>query len=538
MEIENKVDILVQLQDEATAKLNNLESQVSKLAGSAGKAGPSFLSMSAAVMAGQAALQGLETAGRMVIGFLEDTFTAAEKHQTAMALITNAIKNYGDRAAITATQAEDLANNIADIIPVSHDTVLAAEQVALKFDKINKDIFPDTIKLAGNMAVYLGTDVPSAMNMLGKALENPGLALRILKQGGVEVTASMADLLKQAQKTGDSAKAQALIIQALKDKYDGAGQAAATTFSGGMEILTDHVDRLKEGIGLAILNAINPFVQKLTAWVQTDQAKALIENITKRIGELVVQMMTFITQVAIPWVQIHWPQIKSAIQGAWDVAKGIYEFFSTHQWVLEVLIVALIAIKTAIMVNGVISAFSGIAAVLPGLMGGLGSLAAMLGTGGVVAVALVGVALLVYNAVKAWQAYKVAVDGAKASADELAQNTSAAQTKYNSLSDAQKQSTSGKNLLRVIQENQTALSSQGRAIGGSVNANSTYLVGEKGPELFMPNTSGTVIPNNKMGMNVTINFNGDINNTSNQSLDAIGKRIARQLELARFGLQS
>ena len=76
------------------------------------------------------------------------------------------------------------------------------------------------------------------------------------------------------------------------------------------------------------------------------------------------------------------------------------------------------------------------------------------------------------------------------------------------------------------------------ATGGPILPEHTYTVGEKGPELFMPNTSGTVIPNNKMGMNVTINFNGDINNTSNQSLDAIGKRIARQLELARFGLQS
>ena len=37
-----------------------------------------------------------------------------------------------------------------------------------------------------------------------------------------------------------------------------------------------------------------------------------------------------------------------------------------------------------------------------------------------------------------------------------------------------------------------------RASGGDINANSPYMVGEHGPELIIPNQSGTVIPNNKM----------------------------------------
>jgi tRNA splicing endonuclease len=41
----------------------------------------------------------------------------------------------------------------------------------------------------------------------------------------------------------------------------------------------------------------------------------------------------------------------------------------------------------------------------------------------------------------------------------------------------------------------------GRALGGSVTANTPYIVGEKGPELFMPGKSGTVIPTqNTRGM--------------------------------------
>lgn len=38
----------------------------------------------------------------------------------------------------------------------------------------------------------------------------------------------------------------------------------------------------------------------------------------------------------------------------------------------------------------------------------------------------------------------------------------------------------------------------GRATGGPVSGNSPYMVGEKGPELFIPSGSGTIVPNNQL----------------------------------------
>jgi hypothetical protein len=40
---------------------------------------------------------------------------------------------------------------------------------------------------------------------------------------------------------------------------------------------------------------------------------------------------------------------------------------------------------------------------------------------------------------------------------------------------------------------------QPKAIGGSVSRGSTYMVGERGPEMFIPNSSGAIVPNDKMG---------------------------------------
>jgi lambda family phage tail tape measure protein len=39
----------------------------------------------------------------------------------------------------------------------------------------------------------------------------------------------------------------------------------------------------------------------------------------------------------------------------------------------------------------------------------------------------------------------------------------------------------------------------GKAEGGDVSGMNSYMVGERGPELFVPKTSGTIIPNNQLG---------------------------------------
>jgi hypothetical protein len=38
-----------------------------------------------------------------------------------------------------------------------------------------------------------------------------------------------------------------------------------------------------------------------------------------------------------------------------------------------------------------------------------------------------------------------------------------------------------------------------RAEGGPVGAGSSYVVGENGPELFVPHSSGSIVPNDKLG---------------------------------------
>ena len=49
------------------------------------------------------------------------------------------------------------------------------------------------------------------------------------------------------------------------------------------------------------------------------------------------------------------------------------------------------------------------------------------------------------------------------------------------------------------------LSVEPRAMGGPVTAGRPYMVGERGPELFVPGRSGGIVPNGQMGGGVTVN---------------------------------
>jgi hypothetical protein len=68
----------------------------------------------------------------------------------------------------------------------------------------------------------------------------------------------------------------------------------------------------------------------------------------------------------------------------------------------------------------------------------------------------------------------------------------------------------------------------GKAVGGPVNSGTTYLVGEKGPELFTPGASGNITPNSAMGgttMNNNYVINVDSRADRQQTIQEMSKMI-------------
>ena len=72
-----------------------------------------------------------------------------------------------------------------------------------------------------------------------------------------------------------------------------------------------------------------------------------------------------------------------------------------------------------------------------------------------------------------------------------------------------------------------------RALGGPVSAGSPYLVGERGPELFMPSRGGSIIPNNALGGGGTsVVVNVDASGSSVQGDQAQGRQLGVAISAA------
>ena len=77
-----------------------------------------------------------------------------------------------------------------------------------------------------------------------------------------------------------------------------------------------------------------------------------------------------------------------------------------------------------------------------------------------------------------------------------------------------------------------------KALGGAVGAGRPYMVGERGPELFVPGAQGNIVPNNAMGgASVTVNVDASGSSVEGNADQAsqLGKAIgiAVQQELVK-----
>jgi len=82
-----------------------------------------------------------------------------------------------------------------------------------------------------------------------------------------------------------------------------------------------------------------------------------------------------------------------------------------------------------------------------------------------------------------------------------------------------------------------------RAMGGPVNAGEPYLVGERGPEIIIPNANSYVVPNKDIGggggMQISINI-GTANVRSEDDIRSIARNvkeeILRDAQLFKLGI--
>jgi hypothetical protein len=171
---------------------------------------------------------------------LEETVAA----QDAMTDLASAVAATGGGAGKTTAELARLADEIQETTRFSHVAAEQAEALALSFTNIRGDQMKEVLEIATNLATRLKMDLVSAMDMVGRALQDPARGLTLLQRSLRLFTEDQIKAIQLMAETGDTAGAQAAILSALEARYNGAAAAAKGNLGGALATLKNDFNDL------------------------------------------------------------------------------------------------------------------------------------------------------------------------------------------------------------------------------------------------------------------------------------------------------
>lgn len=413
------------------------------------KAGVAFAAATAAATA---------YAGKLLI----DGVKSAIEDEAAQAKLAGTLERVAGASAETVKAVEDYITKTSLAVGVTDDQLRPA------FDRLVRSTgdagkAQDALNIALNISAATGKSLETVTAAVGKALDGNATALGKVA-GGFEASEIKG-------------KTFADLLPILTERFGGAAQEQAETFAGKMDRLGIAFNEAKETAGSFLLDVITPLFTKFVE----EGIPAIIafgEEVGTKLKPIVEDISTFMKNDFLPVFQAIYGFLnETLIPFIKDVASGVFEGM---QKVFG-------KISKAVKDNK--DEFADFLEVVkPIVKYVLETLSPVFKT--ILPVALSAVGTAIGTVITAFG--KLAgfvsdvVDGIKAIINLVKNNP----------------------VVKGISGLIDRAFGGGKATGGAVNSSQSYLVGERGPELFVPNTSGRIVPNNAMGgQSIVINVN-------------------------------
>lgn len=172
---------------------------------------------------------------------------AEQEHVTAQ--LEARLRSTGGVAGQTMRSMQALGAQMQQTTKFSNEQVESAQALLLTFTRIRGDVFPATIRAAADLATAMGTDLNSAIQQVGRALNDPIAGLGALTRSGVQFTDAQRDLIASLMETNQVAEAQRVILEELEAQFGGSAEAARDTLGGAIAGLRNEFDDLLKTVG-------------------------------------------------------------------------------------------------------------------------------------------------------------------------------------------------------------------------------------------------------------------------------------------------
>lgn len=465
-------------------------------------------------------------------GFMSDSIAAAQESKDVNAQLEAVLKSTGGAAGVTAQHVADLASSIEKHSVFEDEAVLKGQNLLLTFTNVknaadgSSHVFDDATQIMVDMAQAMGTDAAGSAIQLGKALNDPTNGITALTRVGVTFTDEQKAQIQAMQEAGDIAGAQGVILAELQKEFGGSAQAASDA-AGANEVYKDRMNDLQEQIGGKLL-PVQLKLKEIEAEAIAFIADKVIPVLESLYAEYYPGVAKAVTDVA-DQVQKYWPEISAVIEFGVDFVKTKIEgMIQTVQGIIEVVtgvvnlvddlihgrwsqawddLKQIVAGVLDIMIGNIKQIFGNIPEIVLGLIEDAASAAERFAQG-------------MFDAI---------VRILEALPGKMAQlGRDAANAFLNSISVA---GISAGDVVGAV-----GSLNPFRAAGGPVSAYQPYIVGERGPELFIPGNSGSIVPNSALGGGVSVYIQGPVYARDQAEAMRAGGDIGWAISLRRRGL--
>lgn len=504
-----ELKILINAKDDASAVLKGLSDQLGDVFAQMTAIGAvAFGALAAGIYSVVKESMGAEAAQARLTHIIQTSTGASQEQVMALMSQARAMEQIGVVSAsnVTSLHAQlatfDMqAENIAALTPAILDYVVAEK------------------------GATVGTEDLKAMtNGLAQALN--GNYQSLTKTGFVlsEETKAIIENGTETEKVNE-------IVKVLNSTYEGFNAMARQTAEGGLAVLNNEINNVKQAIGEALMPTVKemtaqliPVLQSIGQWIEQNpvlvkEIVSLAAQVTGLTAVLGTVGLTLIWLSANPFVIVaaglvslgvaiytiitRWEEFKEGVVIIWGQVVDVVR--AKAQQVLEIIMPWITFIGT-VMQNG----WDAIVKTVTDIWNGIGVFisGAMELVRGIIEEGINAVAA-VWNSV--WNGMVNAVATAYASimkwVNGIIGGVQSAIAQIVSLS------TMGVGGLSLSSPNNTLLNlvsgKNTRAAGGPVSAGTSYLVGERGPEIFTPSTFGAITPNHALGGGITVNITGN-----------------------------
>lgn len=295
------LQILINAKDEASKVVQGLNRTIKDLQ-------PQFKQMA---LVGAAGFVGVTAAA---IDFIAE----ARESQAVTAATDQVLKTMGKSSGQTAKSIADLAGELQNNSLYTDEAIQSGENLLLTFGNIGKDTFPKATRAMVDLSQAMGQDMKASAIQLGKALNDPVEGVSALSRVGVSFSESQKETIKRLAETGQTAKAQAIILEELNKQFGGQAQAARDA-AGPLADLNQIFGQMKEDIGNALIPIMDGLLTRLTpifgsvaSWVAANpELVATIVATTAAVSALiaviggigiVIPILATATATALPWI--------------------------------------------------------------------------------------------------------------------------------------------------------------------------------------------------------------------------------------------